>query len=48
MGGSGEKQTRPWGYWRDKENVIKEAQKYQRRSDFSKNASGAYESAVRS
>ena len=47
MGGSGEKQTRPWGYWRDKENVIKEAQKYQRRSDFSKNASGAYESAVR-
>ena len=41
------KQTRPWGYWRIKENVIKEAQKYQRRGDFSKYAKGAYESALR-
>lgn len=47
MGDSGEKQTRPWGYWRVKENVIKEAQKYQRRSDFTRDASGAYESAIR-
>lgn len=37
----------PWGYWRVKENVIYEAQKYNRRSDFISGANGAYESAVR-
>ena len=47
MANNGEKKIRPWGYWRVKENVIKEAQKYQCRSDFSKYENGAYESALR-
>ena len=47
LGDNEGKQKRTWGYWRIKENVIKEAQKYQRRSDFAKYTNGAYESALR-
>ena len=36
-----------WGFWRSKENVIAEARKYKRRSDFIRGSNGAYSAAIR-
>ncbi|MDF4995289.1 hypothetical protein ACEV8O_22820 [Vibrio parahaemolyticus] len=39
--------TKPLGYWNDKDNCLCEAQKYNKRSEFSKGSRGAYASAVK-
>lgn len=38
---------KPLGFWENKENVIKESKKYKSRTDFFKNNSSAYRSAIK-